>query len=1035
MSRQLPDVNHRTRYQKLSIAKKVRIAYQLNTKNLDARFYSESHRYKLSTSLSNVTLGSGIMNFFKIEKTLAKLFWILTIIAIGELLVNMLFAPFSEGNNVLLFITLGNYVVAASQSAQTNPKLYFIFITVALELSMLVVLTIFIFYLKRQLAETNKLPIGKFQNVSDYSVFVENIPRDIKSADDIATHFNQFAPVHSVLLIYDVEDYGANQTELNRCIENYHLSRLSDEPTVDGALQFRTNYMTTEMSIIDSRRAINPNPPKGSALLRKLGLLKDEEYWFDRIETLVQSRASFTDPKQKPTTGCAFVTFSDSWAQERVLSIYRDSDIRNCIGVPVGQKPMLMINNRVIFVSKAPAPSDMIFSNVGISLTKRRASNTIVFLITFLIVAAGVAIITFIRLKVREVSDFVVSTLISLGNTLVSKTIQFTVLFLQRFSFPLTFSGQQSQASTRLFLADFGMNALTLFFLSVLIKPIPFQGSFQTYSPRFYILSPDWFSTIVMMFLTNILIDIAIVILLEITQIVSFIFKIPTFLSADTKPQSSLNNAYLPSEWPAADRLAQIVKIEWICLMVSVCAPFLVPLLALFYTVQFFVDKRNILRVYAEPKHFGTELTRTTVQLLTISLHMHALITVVIFFVLCSTDVSLTANPAKLWPAFAYLMGYAVLLIFLVVQKMIQNTRHQAAMIKEKRWIEYRRKRGETYPMSDMENYVETYVDTHPLYSPLTHYLTFTPNSECRQEIPVFGLSSLNLAAVHQTMVGLIVEGVPKFHFLAGPESENRTYYSFYSQTPYFRRRRRKAPAMFVQRLVKQPKKILAEQGKTLVDMDTVARQGVKKQGVMNKLAARQQMLEQRRLRRHALLEWREERREEKKLAYLKAHADDETPLDSDFSFPSEAIASTTEYSKPSDLSNLTLDEVEQLKEFGESDSDGVAPEKLQKEKNEFDMRFNREYQQGVENVTAYKKQRKKDIRDDTVLNEEENLQRVLIQNAQRVHLRLQAYEAIRDAVISSDKTGNVSLDPANTENRFGIFHLINSESDSSSND
>ncbi|KAK2958161.1 putative calcium permeable stress-gated cation channel [Blattamonas nauphoetae] len=1019
----------KNRYRKLAIAKRVRLGYQCNHKPANKQIYSEEDRYKLHSKLETVDLGEGVLGFFKMEKTLAILFWVLSLIAVGEIIINMLFTPKSTSGDIITFLTLGNYVVAASQAEKGDNSLLLIFGTVALEALYLVIYWIFIERLERKVSAKSTLPLGEFRGIADYSVFVENIPTEIKNADEIANHFNKFAPVHSVLLVYDVHDHGKAQREIDQYLEQYHLARLANDPSVQGALHFRDHYMSMNKSLINFHAMTRFSDfSRKDEWKRKVGLLKDQSYYLDKIETLIQARTCFTNPEMNPTTGCAFVTFSDSWAQERVLSIFRDSDQKNCIGVPVGQKPILMLRNRVLFVSPAPAPSDTIFDNIGISLSKRRLSNAIVFGVTFVFAAIGVVSITVIRYNIRKVSDFVISTMISLANTLISKVVQFVVINLQRFSFPLTFSANERQSSTRLFVADFGMNALVFLLLSLVIQPIEFFGPVRTIKPKFYFLSPDWFSTIVMMFFTNVLIDAAIVVVLELTQIIELVFSIPAFLTADSKDQSSLNQAYMPSPWPVASRLAQIVKMVWICVLVSACAPFLVPILALFFTIEYFVDKHNVLRVYEQPRHYSNELVGYAVKMLGVGVHVHAIFTNIVLFFILSQQHSMANNPAKLWPAIAYLLVYLVFLCVLFGTKMCRNTRRASEVVKEKRWIEYKRKRGHTYPMSTLERYVETYIDSHPLYSPITHRLSFSPGSECNEEIRGLGLSHLDLGMVFEIADGQLALGKKGVETNCGPELRGEMrFYSFYSQTAYFRRRRRKAQSKFVTSLRERGIKDEMANLTELVSMDVVASQTIRRAGAIRKMKEKERRREMLAEMRAEHEEERERRRDAKKLAWMQKKQE-ETGLEYDTGDVPESELELTSTSNFSRLTTFTQAEIDAIDEMASSEFSDSASS-VEKELRWFETRFNEEYQLGHKKVLQFTKEHPHQVARENSLTQEELRRNQIMHSLQRQQVAQKAHDNINFGFRMMAAVAGVDLE--DSDGNIPTINLDSSSTDS----
>ena len=60
----------------------------------------------------------------------------------------------------------------------------------------------------------------EFFSAGDFSLMVSGIPPDVKDAREIVQHFTDKlqAQVHSVLLCYDVRDYGPLQEELDNLV-------------------------------------------------------------------------------------------------------------------------------------------------------------------------------------------------------------------------------------------------------------------------------------------------------------------------------------------------------------------------------------------------------------------------------------------------------------------------------------------------------------------------------------------------------------------------------------------------------------------------------------------------------------------------------------------------------------------------------------------------------------------------------------------------------------------------------------------------
>ncbi|KAK2961606.1 hypothetical protein BLNAU_3404 [Blattamonas nauphoetae] len=171
------------------------------------------------------------------------------------------------------------------------------------------------------------------------------------------------------------------------------------------------------------------------------------------IRADLNARAEFSNNVQHDTTGFAFVTFRHSWAVDRVLSVYEESYSRNCLEIQNGQIKELSIGGNVIHVSCAPDPSDVLFENIGITQKAKAVRPFFLTLYSLIGIIIGIVIIIVIkRSTLQYSSDFFLTALIAIVNSIVKYIIRMIVSSGGRISGALSQSATHSGQSFRQFL-------------------------------------------------------------------------------------------------------------------------------------------------------------------------------------------------------------------------------------------------------------------------------------------------------------------------------------------------------------------------------------------------------------------------------------------------------------------------------------------------------------------------------------------------------------------------------------------------------
>ncbi|KAK2942354.1 hypothetical protein BLNAU_22741 [Blattamonas nauphoetae] len=125
-----------------------------------------------------------------------------------------------------------------------------------------------------------------------------------------------------------------------------------------------------------------------------------------------------------------------------------------------------------------------------------------------------------------------------------------------------------------LFLGTFSLNFLVVIFLTVLMSNQAYvDGKRMQHFTGSYFLSFHWYEQ-------------------------------TTWFAADKKDQPELNFSRTPSVWPVAECMSSLMYLFMIGCIFSRIMPLTIPTLAIFFFLQYWVDKTAILRCYRDPPRF-----------------------------------------------------------------------------------------------------------------------------------------------------------------------------------------------------------------------------------------------------------------------------------------------------------------------------------------------------------------------------------------------------------------------------------------------
>ncbi|KAK2956155.1 putative calcium permeable stress-gated cation channel [Blattamonas nauphoetae] len=832
----LPDLS---RHEKLAIADQYRISHLHHLDLPGYKRYRKQHLYPITTPIHFLNFSDGTTSFFQIEKGLAVMFALCSILAVVSIIGFALLSPFKYSTSIFQYLSYGNFYPAIFETELTDVK-YGLLIMIAISECLMSLFLLFgLKCIKRSIKSKSGTSLGYTASASNYSIVVEGIPKDLKDASLIANHFRCLAPVHSVLLVYDVKEWASNQKDIDKCIEFIVSDQKAKNPTIKSLSYFQLYHMTENDRIINGveelvRLLLSPDESKKHCFkTTRLSFL-------NKLSNTLKARAEFSNPVQHDTTGFAFVTFRHSWAVDRVLSVYEESYTRNCLDIPNGQIKELSIGGNVIHVSRAPDPSDVLFENIGITQKAKAVRTFFITLYSLIAIIIGIVIIIVIkRSTLQYSSDFFLTALIAIVNSIVKYIIRMIVSSGGRISGALSQSATHSGQSFRQFLGTFSLNFLVVIFLTVLMPNQAYvDGKRIQHFTGSYFLSFHWYEQTVSTIYMNIILDSVLDFVFELLHPVDRLLNFPTWFAADKKDQPELNFSRTPSPWPVAERMSSLMYLFMIGCIFSHIMPLAIPTLAVFFFLQYWVDKTAILRWYRDPPPLSLDMLKNFVRVIEVGIFFRLVLVPTLDFAMLAQDKD-KVNTTGFVSAIITTAFTVVVFVYYIIRRMCRTTSQKGRDYKHKKLIEYKRMHDDGVTFDQLQERVEHFVDNHPLYTHSVHLRSLSaecpllkkysittgtpaghPNEALNLSQPISDLASANTETFNRNsatlldllpyetvrgmLLSFLVQFIPKetndAELSANPPLENgNQYYSFWCHSmPYFRRKEKKRKNLFL---------------------------------------------------------------------------------------------------------------------------------------------------------------------------------------------------------------------------------------------
>ncbi|KAK2960535.1 hypothetical protein BLNAU_4433 [Blattamonas nauphoetae] len=357
---------------------------------------------------STTPLDSTTRCYLDLLKKLGLFYVLVSIITIAESILLCFYAPTGDGvTSFFLLFSMGNWVSkfwSSSTIGMFDVPLIYVAIC---ELVVLLMHFFFMLYLKYSTRNDIKAPATSI-SIADFSVFAKGFPRSITSPDEISAHFSRWGTVREVTIFLDIKSIANSQISVNNARRAFHanLSCVSD------SFNRQLNTSREIPSVVDVTLWRGRKGGWFVRLLRRLGFISDAELHKRKMKNGIRKMKKAKNPLNKPTTGCACITFESVSNVEKCLHDYQKGTIKR-FGLIWKQNNDIRFSRHKLNVSPAPHPSDLLYHSLGVKPARQVLGHLAADLISVILVGASYTLFCLFA-RIKESTSFAESTLRSL---------------------------------------------------------------------------------------------------------------------------------------------------------------------------------------------------------------------------------------------------------------------------------------------------------------------------------------------------------------------------------------------------------------------------------------------------------------------------------------------------------------------------------------------------------------------------------------------------------------------------------------------
>ncbi|KAK2956394.1 hypothetical protein BLNAU_8617 [Blattamonas nauphoetae] len=662
-----------------------------------------------NTNVHKMGLSTGASSYFYIVKTLAIIFSILSLFSLGIVACCVLLNLNTPKDLVsaILMTTLDS-VIKAHYAGNVN--LLYYFLIVGLQFAFTLVLYISLLLLKRKTEKLKDDVDSRTLSTGDYSVMVKKLPAGLKDAKILARHFEQWGKVHSVILCYDVRDFGKIQIQLDDAVTKYTYSRLRHHATPELMKRFTQTYLCEEDRIVDTSLFEHEKHTGWHKLLRTLRYRQDIDTHSMTISRNLEQRSTLSSPVYRPSPGIAFVTFVHSVDAVSCAKDYQFNLNRLCCSGDTDDA--LIFSGKVIDVIPKVEPTDVIFQNIGYSHASRACRQILMVFVSLIFVSFSVGLMLLIK---SFTLSSIVSLLLSMAISLLSSLLSFFIRSLSPFTHPLTRTESVTRSIFRIWLSDFLFQIFGHYVISIFHSQTTYDAETYPFPSTFYFFSPAWFTSTAFSLFLNAVVDYALILFFESTHIFDRLPRLPFRLKSKKVSQTELNFVRAPPSWPLERRFAHVIKTTMTISLLSPFFPALTPICALFLFIIFLVDKANVISYYQIPPQYGFGMINQGLSHLGYAFHLNAISTIVTSLFSMWTNKMEQTSPLYLIPFILHSVLYGVILLISIIKWIYKRTKdgcggeHDNA--KDDDFDE-----TQGLPFDIFETKLQCFHESHPLY-------------------------------------------------------------------------------------------------------------------------------------------------------------------------------------------------------------------------------------------------------------------------------------------------------------------------------
>ncbi|KAK2953392.1 hypothetical protein BLNAU_11139 [Blattamonas nauphoetae] len=188
-----------------------------------------------------------------------------------------------------------------------------------------------------------------------------------------------------------------------------------------------------------------------------------------------------------------------------------------------------------------------------------------------------------------------------------------------------------------------------------------------------YFLSFHWYEQTVSTIYMSIILDPVLDFVFELLHPVDRLLNFQTWFAADKKDQPELNFSRTPSVWPVAECMSSLMYLFMIGCIFSRIMPLTIPTLAIFFFLQYWVDKTAILRCYRDPPPLSLDMLKNFVRVLEFGILFRLVLVPTLDFAMLAPNKD-KVNTTGFVSAIITTAFTAVVFVYYIIRRMCRTT-------------------------------------------------------------------------------------------------------------------------------------------------------------------------------------------------------------------------------------------------------------------------------------------------------------------------------------------------------------------------